>query len=164
MTLRSVLLPEKPANRITFLEDGTACLLVLPFARECTDDEQRTFETAPRARIFLYACGDAPVPEGVSRPSSIYDLPRTTLSWAVRKATFIAPGIVPENSENTEADLADVLLQILEQTPEGTDHRFHVTLIVDDPAELGQYLSRTRPNPPNRGIAVARSFKRGRKR
>ncbi|SFI39971.1 hypothetical protein [Bradyrhizobium sp. Gha] len=155
MTTRLVELPEKPGNQISHLEDGTVCLLVYPFTRECTDAERQLLEVAPRARILFYAAYDAPVPHGLSRPASFEDLPQDTLGWAIRKATFFAPAVLDPRSEDFPGDLAKVLRKIVDATAKGAAQKLHVTVVTDEPIALGQYLGRTRPNIPSNGVAVA---------
>ena len=153
-----VQLPEKPASRLSVLNDGTALYVTFPYEREAYEAEQKQVEAAPRACVFIYACSDAPVPDGVLRPGTIDDFAPNTLRWAIDKATHIASSVLDaRNPESMPVDLAAVLLGVIDKS-EGKDHKFLVVLLTDSPMDTGQYLSRHRPSLPHADTATARSF------
>jgi hypothetical protein len=156
MTLSLVPL-ERGENLITFLDDGTASVVLFPFARELTEPERKRIRAACGAHVFVYACRDAPVPECISRPGTINDFPICSLRWAIGNATLLNIGILDvRQSDSTRDDLAKVLLD-LDAKDETGDHRFIVTLVADHGFDVGEYISLHRPHAPHQ-LAVAPSL------
>ena len=53
--------PAGPANVVSFLDDGTACVVLFPYTPELTESEWKAIDAAHRVRFFVYACSDGEV-------------------------------------------------------------------------------------------------------
>ncbi len=122
---------KKPKNIISFLKNGTACVVLFPYARELTQPEWDRIDAARRIRFFVYGCSDAPVPPGLSGIGKLEDYPLASLGFAIDRSTFICPEILPvQQPMRSRQGLVDALLD-LDASGSNKDHRGVVTFVTD---------------------------------
>jgi hypothetical protein len=125
--------PKKPVNLITFLEDGTAYVVLLPYAAGLTGPERQRIDAARRVRFFVYGCRDAPVPAGASGIGTLEDYSADSLRWAIDQSTHICAKIlhIPQPTGTPQA-LVRALLK-LDARAGNDDHRGVVMFVADRP-------------------------------
>jgi hypothetical protein len=83
--------PLKPKNTLSFLKDGTACVVFFPFTAELTQSEKTKIDAASRKRFFVYTCSDTPIPPGHPRIGIFEKLyPIDSIRWAVGRSTYMS--------------------------------------------------------------------------
>jgi hypothetical protein len=130
MTARPFLL-DKPENIVSFLENGMACVVFFPGARELTEDERKRIDAARVIRFFIYGFSDAPVPPGFSGTATLEDYSVESLGWAIRRSTYIHSKILQDWPPlGAPQALINALLDV--DAKAGTDdHRCVVTVVAD---------------------------------
>lgn len=136
-----------PKNLIAFIKNGTACVVVFPYAPELTEPEKKSIDAARRVRVFVYGCRDAPVPAGHSGPSKPQDFPMESVQWAIARATYLSSEILHvQQPRATPESLLDALLD-LDSKADNDDHRCVVTFVADHAFE-GDDVALYRPGIP----------------
>ena len=139
---------EKPENIISFLKDGTACVVFFPFAPELTESEKKRIDAAPRMRFFVYGCSDAPMPPGVSG-WKIENYPTKSVRWSIDRSTYMSSGVLPVPlSVVTPEALLGALMDLAAKAG-NDDHPCVLMCVVDHPF-VGDDVAMYREN-----IAVA---------
>src|SRR5258705_6048845 len=87
---------KQPSNVVSFLENGTACVVFFPYARELIKSEWERIDAARRIRFFLYACPDAPMPPGQSGGGGRFGdyYPGVNVRSAIDRTTYMFIGIL----------------------------------------------------------------------
>jgi hypothetical protein len=123
---------EKPKNSISF-ENGTACVVFLPFASELTERQKKRIDAARIIRFFVYGCDDPPSPPGVLPTGTLKDYSAKSLGWAVSRSTYVHSEILPDlPPANAPQTLIKALLNA--DAKAGTEvHRGVVTIVAARP-------------------------------
>jgi hypothetical protein len=133
VTVPHLVALEKPENIISFLQDGTACVVFLPFACELNESEKKRIDAARLLRFFVYGCPDAPVPQGVSGLGRFENYPIESLRWAINRpaTTCITPEILDsQRPRDTPQALIGALMDLAADTC-GNEHRSAVLFVTD---------------------------------
>jgi hypothetical protein len=147
---------EKPANIISFLKDGTACVIFFPYAPDLTEPEMKRIDAARRIRFFVYG-GDAPVPPGASGIGTWEDYPVDSVKWAIDRSTYISPETLDcRQPRGTPQALVKALMNMAANAC-SDDHRSAVLAVTDLPfsGDNGA-LCRPTPSPPAAGNEAGR--------
>jgi hypothetical protein len=143
MTL--ALMPEtRPTNVVSFLENGTACVIFFPYAPELT--EWRRIDAARRIRFFVYACSDAQVPPAQTRRRGKFDdyYPVASVRSAVNRSTYMCSELLPVRQRSNQG-LVKALMNLAAKAC-GDDHRCALLGVTDRPSLVDDYAL-CRPHP-----------------
>jgi hypothetical protein len=128
----------KPQNIVTFLKDGTACVVLFPYAPKLTAADRKRIDAAQRIRFFVYARSDAPVPPAAARATKFEDhYSIENLHFALDRSTYLGASLLPldgvEGSAVLQASSAPGTLVIsLMALCAGDDHhRSTITVVTD---------------------------------
>jgi hypothetical protein len=121
----------KPKNIIAFLKDGTACVVLFPYAPELTASEKAEIDAATRIRFFIYGCPDAPVPIGKSGIGTPDDYPVDSLRFALERSTYASPETLQLSNTTHPRDTLVRSLMDLDAKSGNDDHRSTVTLVTE---------------------------------
>jgi hypothetical protein len=161
MTPCPVVLPEKPANSLSFLEDGTAVGLFYPYRCDLTDEQFRLIEAAPRKRLLFCVASDSPMPQVLQHPPSLDDLPVQTIRWAFARATYVEVVLLDARKpESTQEEFVTLVLDRIDKKM-AREHPFLIVFLTDDPRENGDSLIRIPPNKPRRRLASRKEIALG---
>ncbi|KJC37501.1 hypothetical protein UB31_35380 [Bradyrhizobium sp. LTSP849] len=141
------LIPEiRPANVVSFLENGAACVIFFPYAPELTEYEWEKIDAARRVRFFLYACSDAQVPPGGSGVGGSFEdyYPVTSVRSAVNRSTYMRAEILPVQKRSRQG-LIEALMSLAAKVC-GDDHRCALLGVTDRPSLVDDYAL-CRPHP-----------------
>jgi hypothetical protein len=125
------VMTSQPENIVSFLEDGTACVVLFPYAPELTERERERIDEANAVRFFVYGCSDAPAPAGHSGQGKPQDYPMKSLGWAIDRSTYIASEVLDGRQPR---DTPQALIKALMDLAAGAcsdDHRCAVLLATD---------------------------------
>jgi hypothetical protein len=84
---------DRPENIISF-QNGTAFVVIFPFAPELTEPQKKKIDAARRVRFFVYGCSDTPMPSEALGLGSLEAYPVDSLRWAISRSTYITPEIL----------------------------------------------------------------------
>ncbi|MCS3929604.1 hypothetical protein M2175_004635 [Bradyrhizobium elkanii] len=149
------LIPEtRPDNIISFLENGTACVMFFPYAPELTESEWKRIDAAPRIRFFMYACSDAQVPPGQSGGGRKFEdyYPVASVRSAVDRSTYMSSEILPVRERSREG-LIEALMNLAVRAC-SDDHRCAVLTVTDHLSLVDDYAV-YRPSPTVRVASPA---------
>jgi hypothetical protein len=137
----------KRAKNIIAFQNGTACVVFFPFARELTEPERKRIDAARVIRFFVYASSEAPIPTGFSSTGTFDDYAVESLGWGIRRSTYIHSEILRDLPPmDAPQVLIDALLD-LDAKARTEDHRCVVTIVADRPF-AGHGGAMYRPSAP----------------
>lgn len=138
MTLR--LTPQtRPTNVVSFLENGTACVIFFPYAPELTESEWERIDAARRIRFFAYACSDAQVPPGLTGRRGKFEdyYPIASMRSAVNRSTYMCSGLLPVRRRSRQG-LVKALMNLAAKAC-SDDHRCALLGVTDRPSFVDDY-------------------------
>jgi hypothetical protein len=146
---------EKLANIVSFINDGTACVVFLPFANELTERQKKRIDAARVIRFFVHLEIDEPLPPRFAGPSALNAYSVKSLGWAVGRSTYVHSEILPDLPP---VSAPQILIKALLEADAlaGTEvHRGVVTIVAPRPFTGCQdAICRPSPTPPhNHGAA-----------
>lgn len=145
------LIPEsRPANVVSFLETGTACVIIFPYTAELTEFEWRRIDAARRIRFFIYACSDAQVPPGqIGRRGKFEDYyPVASVRSAVNRSTYMCSKLLPVRRRSHQG-LVKALMNLAARAC-SDDHRCALLGVTDSRSLVDDYAA-YRPGPNETG-------------
>jgi hypothetical protein len=125
---------KQPSNVVSFLENGTACVIFYPYTPELTESEWEKIDAARRIRFFLYACSDAPVPPGQSGGGGKFEdyYPVASLRSAIDRSTYMCSEILPVRQRSRQG-LVKALMDLAAKAC-SDDHRCALLGVTDRPS------------------------------
>lgn len=143
-------IPEtRPANVVSFLENGTACVIFFPFALELSESEWEKIDAARRIRFFAYACSDAQVPPGLTGGGGKFEdyYPVASVRSAVNRSTYMCSELLPIRQRSHQG-LVKALMNLAARAC-SDDHRCALLAVTDRRSLVDDYAV-YRPSTPFR--------------
>jgi hypothetical protein len=140
---------DKPKNIVSFLKNGTACVVFFPYARELTEYEKKRIGSARAIRFFVDGSSAISGPSeatgfGTIEAYPIETYPIESLRWAISKATYMCTQILDcRQLREIPSALVNALLE-LDAKMGNDDHRCVVSAVVARPF-VGDDLAVYRP-------------------
>jgi hypothetical protein len=144
----------QPKNVVTFLKDGTACVVLFPYAPKLTAADRKRIDAARRVRFFVYARSDAPVPPTATDIGKTFEdhYAMENIRFAIDKSTFLGCSLPMGSVEGSAVLQASstpaTLIRALMDLDAGTDgHRRTVTIVADrhfDDVAIGRPRARVK--------------------
>jgi hypothetical protein len=125
--------PAENSKNIVAFENGTACVVFLPFANELTERQKKRIDAARIIRFFVYGCDNPLTPPGFLPTGTLDDYSAKSLGWGVGLSTYVHSEILPHLPPS---DARQTLIKALLDADAlaGTeDHRGVVTIVAVRP-------------------------------